>query len=106
MIDKEKVYGEYLNAQRKRRRLALSAAHKALDIPEDDEVNIINGFGWKELLVVAALICGSLLGWAWLQRGLSPPQQRHTTPVDSEYEVRFYDREGNPIEIPQIKRRN
>lgn len=59
-IDKDQLYGEFQRGQRWRDKLSRKVAHKALDIADDDEmnVNVRNGMGWKELLaagVVAAV---------------------------------------------------
>lgn len=103
--DKDYLYGEFQRGQRWRDRLAAKLAHKAVDIPEDEDVNLnvqnSHGIGWKGLAVIA----GALLGGAWLAKdAFKPPTlpPAATSPVDSEYEVRFYDAQGQLIEIPRL----
>lgn len=66
-----------------------------------DDMTINNGGGiGQTLLAVAA---GALAVYLWCNR----PQatQPVNPPVDSEYEVRFFDADGNPIELPNISER-
>ena len=105
--DKEYLYGEFQRRQRWRDRLAQKLAYKAVDIPEDEDVNVNvqNGIGWKGMAVIA----GALLGGGWLvaaalQSPTSPPAPM--SPADSEYEVRFYDSQGRLIEIPRLPERS
>lgn len=86
--------------------LAKSAAHKALGIP-DDEMNIHadnrRGMDWKMAAVLAAAGLG---GYALHQQGQAVTEPR--PPViadDSEYQVRFYDRNGNLIDVPHISKK-
>ncbi len=62
MVDKSQLYGEYQRRQQWQEDLAKKGAHKALDIPLDDEMNITvrKGIGWKELAVIAAMVGGGL----------------------------------------------
>lgn len=107
-FDKEKLYGNFLEPERWKQKLFRKAAHMSLDIP-DDEMNVTNanrvGMGWKELLVLA---CASLGAW-WMYQSQQPPVAV-TPPAfsvnDSEYEVRFYDADGNPIAVPHISQRS
>ncbi len=72
-IDKDQLYGEFQREQQWRGKLTRKLAHKAVDIPEDDPVNISvrHGFGWKEILAVGTLALG---GWsAWLFSNLPVP---------------------------------
>lgn len=98
---KQALYGNYLAGQQWRQKLAKKATHMALDIPEDD-VQITNqnqtGMGWKELATIGAVMLG--LGWAWVFHASAPS----TAPAvpDSEYNVRFYDAQGQPIEVPRL----
>lgn len=57
-IDKEQLYGEFLRPSRWKDNLERKAAHKALDIPEDDQTEIkvdksVKGIGAKGLVAVA-----------------------------------------------------
>jgi hypothetical protein len=61
-VDKDLLYGDFRKAAADRHELAMKAAHKALDLAEDDDVNIgvnktVNGVGAKGL-VGAALAAG------------------------------------------------
>lgn len=102
-----------------RDKLAKKAAHKSLDIPEDD-MNINNtrtGIGTAGMIGIAAaaglpgIITAALLGYSTLKQPAAaaptPPvvpvvQQ---PPVDSAYDVLFYDKDGNPITVPNISQR-
>ena len=111
--DKEFLYGKYQAKRDWRNRLASKLAHKSLDIDEDEGVNVDNsriGIGWKELAVLGLMG----LGGAWVYSN-SNSNSNNTTqpaapaqqvgPIDSEYEVRFYDADGNPIDVPHISTR-
>ena len=101
-IDKESLYGRYNEAEDWRSKLHKKLAHKSLDIPLDDEMNINQtktGMTWKELAIIAAAGIGG--GYVYTnERGVDPPVVQQ--PVDSEYEVRFYDSSGNLIDIPKL----
>jgi hypothetical protein len=84
--------------------------HWSLDMPpgEDDvdvRVNKQSGLSWKELVVIAGAGLG---GFALLTRDDSAPaptpvvQPASGGPVDSDYDVRFYDKDGNLIDVPHI----
>lgn len=97
---KDKLYGDYRRGQNWRQRLYKQVCHKAVDIPDDD-VNIstqsATGITWRELLAVGALALG---GWWVFLHGAQTPAR------DSEYQVRFYDKNGELIEVPHISRRD
>ena len=103
MIDKKALYGRFQDGQDRRQKFALKAAHKALDIAEDD-VQITttqSGFGWKELAVIGAIGLG--VAWMFNQKEpapVVPPAQ--TSPADADYEIRFYDEAGNPIRVDRV----
>lgn len=111
-IDKEALYGEYLKGQRWRERLQRRVTHKALDEADDDmdfRQNIRRGMGWPELLVVGLILVSGIVGTLAVFRArepirapVAPPASQQDVP-DSEYEIRFYDAEGNLIEVPHIK---
>ena len=107
--DKNYLYGEFQRGQRWRDRLAAKLAHKAVDIPEDEDVNLnvqnSHGTGWKELVAIAGLLfCGGWLAKNAFKPPAVPPAvpPAATSPADSEYEVRFYDAQGQLIEIPRL----
>ena len=81
-VNKEELYGEFLRGQRWRERLGRRAAHKALDIADDEEmnINVRQGLGVKEMIALAVLIVGSLFGWRFLNR---PPDPAAATDTDT-----------------------
>ncbi len=94
---------------RERRKRANRLFHWSLDMPpEDDDVDVrVNkGIGWREMAVIGAVGLGA--AWMFSDRSLptipsvNPPAK---SPVDSEYEVRFYDASGKVIEVPHISQR-
>ncbi len=96
-------YDNFNQGQKWRQRLAEKATYKALDIPESDGIgvtvnrNVTRGIGWRELGVVGAIVLG---GAMLLKPGAEVSPTTPSTPADSEYEVRFFDAEGNPLAIP------
>lgn len=76
-IDKQQLYGDFRDEQARRGKLMHKAAHKALDIPEDDmQINAnktthVNGIGTKGLVAIAATlgVPAALLGLALLLKG-------------------------------------
>jgi len=90
-----------------RDKLYKSVCHQALDTPEiDDMQNVGNksGMTWKELAVIGLV----LIAGGWVAKDYINVNQQQTTPtsapasVDSEYEVRFFDQDGNPINVPNV----
>ena len=84
--------------------------HWSLDMPPgEDDVNVQAnrqiGMGWKELLVIGGLGLGGLTLFADREPPQSTPPPPAASPADSEYEVRFFDRDGNPITIPHLSTR-
>lgn len=72
---------------------------KSLDLPKRGPMNVVNGMTWKELVVIAAIVGG--VGWGAMRLAkpdvLSPPPVTNLT--DAEYDVLFYDAQGNPIHL-------
>jgi len=105
--DKDHLYGNYERSLKWQDDLHRKAAHKALDMAEEMgfEQNLTRtGFGWKELAVVAGAVLGGIgLVSHFSGQNDAPPQQQ--APVDSDYDVRFYDADGNPIHVPHISER-
>lgn len=109
--DKQHLYGRYQKSEDWRQQLQKKLTHKSLDIPVDDDVHVDNsrkGMTWKEL----AVISGTLLGMGSLYAYMNKPPQAPTAPpaqpagpVDSEYQIRFFDKDGNLIEVPHISQR-
>jgi len=105
--DKEHLYGRFEAGEAWKRQLHRKGAYKALDIADDDMGDIHAnriGMTWKELAAVAALVGGSIAGTSLLMRGDPPQSTLPSGPSDSEYEVRFYDARGEPIEVEPLRR--
>jgi len=106
--NKEYLYGRYNDQEDWRTRLHRRLTHKSLDIPETDDVYVDNskrGLGWKELAVIAATGLGGAGLYSLSQSSTAPvPPVSNVQPqlLDSEYEVRFFDAEGKPINVPHI----
>jgi len=109
--DKDYLYGKFQKSHDWRDKLHRLLAHKSLDIGLDDDMHVDNsrthlGITWKELAVVGGLILGAF--YLYGQWNIQAPQQSPavgTPPVDSEYEVRFFDAEGNPIDVKPLERK-
>ena len=103
--DKKYLYGRYQKHEDSRNRLGIKTAHKALDIPEDDmNIDVRNGFGWKELLVGGGLAAAVVAVMSYLQKPdtpqkLPPPPPAAASPTDAAYDVRFYDAQGNEVRL-------
>ena len=105
---KDALYRDYNQSRRWQQQLHKQAVHKALDIAPDDDVRITQkttGLGWREL----AIIIAGLVATGWFIQRSAPPAptlpSRVESPVDSEYDVRFYDKDGNLIEVPHVRQR-
>ncbi len=59
----------------------------------------VSGLGWKELAVLGALGLGGY--YVATQPNEVPQPIPQVEPADSAYEVRFYDKDGNLIEVPR-----
>lgn len=109
--DKETLWGWWREANKWQQSLHRKATHKALDIPDDmgdiEANKVINsGMGWKELAVLGGLGLGGLyvVNDKGEQVPLTPPPAvvQPAQPIpDSEYEVRFFDKDGNQIMVPR-----
>ena len=109
-VDKDALYGQFQHGEDWQSRLSRKLAHKSLDIADDDmDVNVQNtksGIGWRELAVAAVAGLTGFGMWQYSQQPTPPADPvEHASPVDSEYEVRFYDADGNPIDVPHISTR-
>lgn len=104
--DKKALYGEFLRGETWKRNLQKKLSHKALDIAEAEDVNLsVNkstGIGAAGLIaaVAAATLGPTILAGAILLKGDRPAGQ--ASPADSNYKVLFYDKDGNPIQVPHI----
>jgi hypothetical protein len=74
-IDKEQLYGEWLKSTRWQDKLFRKAAHKSLDIPDDDVQINANRFqsGVNPWIAVAAILASGALG-AGMQQLFSEKQ--------------------------------
>jgi hypothetical protein len=107
-----------------RDKLAKRAAHKSMDIPDDEmQINTDNsrrGIGALGAIGIAAAaglpgaIGAGLLGLGMLQgtgdrgqgAGAAAAPPAAVAPIaDREYDVRFFDKDGNLIDIPPLKER-
>lgn len=116
-IDKQALYGEYLDRQRWKDKLYKRAAHKSLDIPEDDmQINVNKGLGTVGALgiagmaglpgaILAALLVMSKFGGEPSAPSAGSPPPSAQSLQDSEYQVRFYDKDGNLIPVPHVSQR-
>ncbi len=105
---KDALYRDYNQGRRWQHELHKQAVHKALDIAPDDDVHIsqkTTGLGWKELAIIIAGLVAT--GWFFQRPVAAPPLSSPTTtsPADSEYDIRFYDQDGNLIDVPHVSRR-
>lgn len=70
-LNKTQLWGWWHDKVKKDNRLYMKAAHKALDIPEDDMLDASNshnktGLTWKEILAIGCVLIGGLLGANYL----------------------------------------
>ena len=119
-LNKDQLYGRYQAAEDRKAKLALRVAHKALDMPDEDmriEANRTNtGVDPRAVIGLAALtgllpVLGAGATYLALHGSpapatppVAPPvaTQPITPPKDSEYVVRFFDKDGKPIEVPPL----
>lgn len=107
---KKTLFGEWQRGQTWRRNLEKTATYKALDIAEAEDVNLsVNkstGIGNVGLIgaVAAAGLGPAILGLALLFKGGSAaPPAAAPGPADANYSIRFYDRNGKLIDVPNVK---
>jgi hypothetical protein len=104
---KDALYRDYNQGKSWQQKLHREAVHKALDIAPEDDVHIsqkTSGLGWRELaIIVLGMVAGTAAtGWFFSQ---TAPHAHNALPVDTEYDVRFYDKDGRLIDVPHISRR-
>lgn len=100
-IDKEELYKENLRRSRWMDKFFRRAAHKAVDLP-DEEMQInqqYQGITGKTLLGVAGLILAGVLGWRGIDKLSTPVMDAPIPAISQEYEVRFWAEDGNEIEV-------
>ena len=104
---KDVLYRDYNQGKTWQQRLHREAVHKALDIAPEDDVHIsqkTSGLGWRELAIIVAGMVSGIAASGWLL-SKAPPLPHSVAPADSEYDVRFYDKDGRLIEVPHIGER-
>lgn len=116
-VDRRAMSPVWYRNQEWRDELHRRLTHKALDIPEGEEMNVDNsrhGLGTLGTMGVAAvaglpgLAAAGILGLSMLgQPAAQPPAPAPqplpiSQPADSEYEVRFYNSKGELIEVPRL----
>lgn len=128
-VNYEQLYGNYHKSVEKQQKLRDEVARKALNMPIDDDMNIDQdikitktGFGWKEILALSAVGLGTYgiiaTGFNFGRQNTPPSAITATPPLspvqpipsvpplsDSEYQVLFYDKDGNLISVPHISTR-
>ena len=99
MSKKTTPYQQYVQSSQWRQRLFKKATHKALDIPEDDvNINVQKGITWKEIATAGALLLASAIAAGQYFQPSTPGVD--STTGTQEFEVRFFDAEGNEINVP------
>lgn len=109
-VDTKYLYGHYQKARDWRENVMEQNAYKATDTvpPEDMQITKTQtGIGTLGTVGVAAaaglpgLLAAGILGYA-LSRDPAPQTTPTVTPpIDSEYEVLFYDKDGKLIDVPR-----
>ena len=109
-INQQDLHALYNDETRAEHAVYMDGARKALGLgksggkPMEVRTDTRTGMGWKELAVIGAtMIGGGALVATFLGDKAPPPAA--TSPADSEYEVRFFDADGNPIAVPHISER-
>ena len=101
-IDKANLYQTFHNSLRRSQRLSDLATRKALDLPLDDDMQIItnntrHGLGLVGTLALSGmlLLSGAAGGFALLRTTVP------TTPAPAaqEFEVTFWTEDGQPLEV-------
>jgi hypothetical protein len=107
-VNKQTLYGNFQKHEDRRAKFVAKVAHKAADVAMDDDVNITNtrtGIGTAGAIGIgaAAGIPGIITALALMFGGRDSPQPQapaqQVSPGDSEYDVLFYDKDGNLIPV-------
>lgn len=104
-------------------KLEKAVSYKAFDVSESDDMksktsnstNNVSGIGFKEILALGLLGAGGMYA---INKGATPPPAAppaavaqpatpatpptYPGPPDSNYQVLFYDKDGNPISVPRL----
>lgn len=110
-VNRRGIWPLWHRNQEWRDKLSQKLAHKALDIPDDD-MNITNtkvGIGTAGVIGIATaaglpgvLLAGYLLFKDARPEPTAPQPSPEVSVPDTEYDVLFYDKDGNPIQVPHI----
>lgn len=104
-INKEAMYGHNMARTRWMDKFFSKAAHKSLDIPEDDMQVNTWGISGKHLLGLGSLLVAGALGWRAIDKTMAPPVQPDIStpspvaPQAYEYEIKFWAEDGSEIEV-------
>lgn len=111
-VDTKYLYGNYQKARDWREEYMKQMAYKANNSAPPEDMQITNtktGIGTLGTVGIAAaasfpgLLAAGILGYA-LSRDPAPQTTPTVTPpIDSEYEVLFYDKDGKLIDVPRRK---
>jgi hypothetical protein len=118
-ISKDLLYGQYQKVRDAQQRLAMSAAHKALDMSEDMNVTsnkTVNGLGAKAIIgiLLAAGIPAGIVGGAYLARPseaklhevpgvVAPSAPAERTAYDAVYEQQNPDGSWKEVKRERLK---
>jgi len=112
-VDTKYLHGRFDKAEDQRARFARRVAHKAVNLPLDDEMYIEankTGLSTGGALGVAAaagipsVVAAAILGYVLMNKESPATQQpAATAPLeDRDYEIRFFDKDGNLINVPRF----
>jgi hypothetical protein len=114
-VNGRSIWPNWANQQEWQNKLHEQAVRKALDIPSDD-MNIVQnktGIGTAGAIGIAAaagipsaLTAGALALSLMGGSGEAPQSPEPPAISDSEYQVLFYDKDGNPIVVPHISQKD
>jgi len=94
-------FEQFKASQGWRERFARKLAHKGADMPDDMDIKIRNGFGWKELAVLTAAGLGAGHFLARPEPAASPvsPPAEVGAAENREYEIIHRDQAGDIIDV-------
>ncbi len=115
-VDTKYLHGRFDKAEDQRARFVRRVAHKAVNLPLDDEVYIEankNGIGTAGAMGLAAvagipgIVAAAIMGYSLISDGDSPAPAAQPAPLeDREYDVRFWqllpDGTYKQIDVPRI----
>jgi hypothetical protein len=114
-VNGRSIWPNWANQQEWQNKLHEQAVRKALDIPSDDMQIVQNktGIGTAGAVGIAAAagipsaLTAGALALSLMGGGSEAPQAPEPPAIsDSEYQVLFYDKDGNPIVVPHISQKD